>query len=177
MEIIGSCLSLNRVVLPASPPTMKKLLDRATKTLSVQRKNPPAPTRSPASPSLQPKFTVPPVPHPAPHTHLAVLATSDGLLIKPHIVDSPPTESVSYLRIAWGSTVHVEEIANSDDQNIPWSDSVVVYGLVGALPLFSGEPRVLPRYCCTPNKDPTTESYILVITSKSDIGTRAYHIE
>jgi len=73
--------------------------------------------------------------------------------------------------------VHVEEIASSDDQNIPWSDSVVVYGLVGALPLFSGESRTFSQGGPTTDDNNTTESYILVITSKSDIGTRAYHIE
>ncbi|KAF9469322.1 SacI homology domain-containing protein [Collybia nuda] len=100
---------------------------------------------------LQPKYLVPPVPHPCPHDHLALLVTKDGLLIRQHIpgqneTTQPPT---SHIRIAWGKSVKIEEISGTD--GVDWKEGVIVYGIVGVLELFSG-------------------SHLLVITSKAEIG-------
>lgn len=88
---------------------------------------------------LQPKYLVPPVPHPCPHDHLALLVTKEGLLIRQHIPGHHRTteSATSYVRIAWGKSVHVEEIAGVDD-GVDWEESVIVYGIVGVLELFSG---------------------------------------
>lgn len=103
---------------------------------------------------LQPKYLVPPIPHPCPYDHLALLVTKEGLLIRPHIVGhDPKTEKPnSHVRVRWGKTVHVEEVAHvvgADDAD--WGESVVVYGIVGVLELFSG-------------------AHLLVITSKTEVG-------
>ncbi|KAF8660603.1 hypothetical protein AX16_001582 [Volvariella volvacea WC 439] len=111
---------------------------------------------------LPPRLTVPPVPHPCPHDHLELLAHQDGLLMRPHIVpvesgldDSTSTvDPSSYVRIAWGKNGKVEEVEGklgSDGQEIEWDSSVVVYGIVGMVELFSG-------------------SYLLVISSRSEVG-------
>ncbi|KAG5635471.1 hypothetical protein H0H81_011112 [Sphagnurus paluster] len=103
---------------------------------------------------LQPKYLVPPIPHPCPYDHLALLVTKEGLLIRPHIVGhDPKTEKPnSHVRVRWGKTVHVEEVAHvvgADDAD--WGESVVFYGIVGVLELFSG-------------------AHLLVITSKTEVG-------
>ncbi|KAK7020499.1 SacI homology domain-containing protein [Favolaschia claudopus] len=118
-----------------------------------------SPTSSTISPphlatGLQPKFVVPPVPHPCPHDHIAVLVTSTGLLLRQHIAGRGPSdpEPTSYLRLAWGKSVKVEEhSSDSETDPIDWSESVIVYGIVGVLELFSA-------------------SYLLVVSAKSDIG-------
>ncbi len=85
---------------------------------------------------LQPKFTVPPLPHPCPHEHISVLATSQGLLLRPHLKNG---HSESHVRISWGKEAKVEEIHNDgESEEADWSDSVIVYGLIGVLNLFTG---------------------------------------
>ncbi|KAG6820642.1 hypothetical protein H0H93_013841 [Arthromyces matolae] len=113
----------------------------------------PAPIPAPKA-DLKPKYNVPPIPHPCPYDHLALLVTKDGLLIRQHISgDDHTTEHpTSYVRIGWASPIKIEEVTErNEDEIIDWSDSVVVYGIVGVLELFS----------C---------SYLLVITSKAEVG-------
>ncbi|GLB34696.1 putative inositol phosphatase [Lyophyllum shimeji] len=103
---------------------------------------------------LKPKYLVPPIPHPCPYDHLALLVTQDGLLIRQHIPghDTKTERPNSYVRIAWGKPVKVEEIGDGAHAgDVDWSDSVIVYGIIGVLELFSG-------------------SYLLVITSKAEVG-------
>ncbi len=86
---------------------------------------------------LQPKFTVPPLPHPCPHEYLAILATHDGLLLRPHIKHG--TRPASHIQISWGKEAKVEEINDlGDGDSVDWSESVVVYGVIGVLSLFAG---------------------------------------
>ncbi|KAI0054006.1 hypothetical protein FA95DRAFT_1551790 [Auriscalpium vulgare] len=102
------------------------------------------------SPGLQPKYTIPPVPHPRPHTHLTLLPTHAGLLIRPHTANGTPPDS--HVRVTWGKTVKVEEVeGNGEGPDADWTGAAVVYGIVGILELF-------------------TASYLLVITSKADVG-------
>lgn len=98
---------------------------------------------------LQPKYIVPPVPHPCPHDHMSLLATKEGLLIRPFT-----SGSVAHVRISWGKAVRVEEIASNSggDAAAEWAKAVIVYGIIGFLELFSG-------------------SHLLVITSKAEVGT------
>jgi len=93
---------------------------------------------------LPPKYIVPAVPHPCPHDHIALLATTNGLLLRPQAPDySPPN---SYVRIHWEKIVKVVEI-NDPEEQIDWSGSVVIYGIVGVLELFS-----CALLCCRPVK-------------------------
>ncbi|KAF8809044.1 hypothetical protein BYT27DRAFT_7163377 [Phlegmacium glaucopus] len=141
---------------------MKRLLSRASKPFGFpstpQPNNPPSthlsnPT-APHTTSLQPKFVVPAVLHPYPHTHLAILVSKDGLLIRPHILGSgvDQTEWFPCIRVSWGKPVRVEEIERHHiSEKLDWNESIVVYGIVGILELFS----------C---------SYLLLITSRIKIG-------
>jgi hypothetical protein len=93
------------------------------------------------TPVLQPKYVVPPVPHPCPHDHLAILATEDGLLIRPHIPGQVGERIVgfeSHVRVSWGKSVKVEEVT-SCGENYDWTDSAIIYGIVGILELYSSE--------------------------------------
>ncbi|KAF5386792.1 hypothetical protein D9615_001600 [Tricholomella constricta] len=103
---------------------------------------------------LQPKYLVPPIPHPCPYDHLALLVTQDGLLIRQHIAghDHKTEKPNSHIRVAWGKSVQVKEVVDvAGAEDFDWADSVIVYGIVGVLELFSG-------------------SYLLVITSKTEVG-------
>ncbi|KAH7926636.1 hypothetical protein BV22DRAFT_1062448 [Leucogyrophana mollusca] len=127
---------------PKSPPS--------TQNQASSSSPPPISIGTHATTGLQPSFVVPPVPHPRPHEHIAILATDDGLLMRPHAVGLRHSES--HVRIRWGKTVKVEDLpgdGNAPDRN--WTESVIVYGLVGVLELFNA-------------------SYMLVITSRSDVG-------
>jgi len=101
-----------------------------------------APGHTPAhTVGLKPKYLVPPIPHPCPYDHLALLVTKEGLLIRQHIPghDRKTGKLNSYVRIAWGKPVQVEEVVDSTNAgDVDWSDSVIVYGIIGVLELFSG---------------------------------------
>lgn len=86
---------------------------------------------------LQPRDIVPPVPHPRPHDHLAILPTHDGLLLRPQLLGGMQPES--HVKIHWGKTVSVEEVeGNGESSENDWSASVIVYGVVGILELYNG---------------------------------------
>ncbi|PBK97085.1 hypothetical protein ARMGADRAFT_1052868 [Armillaria gallica] len=110
----------------------------------------PVPAAVPTSlphPHLQPKYVVPPVPHPAPYEHIALLATKEGLLMRPY-ESGVGVSSIHGAKIAWGRGGKIEEISVVGE----WEGYIVVYGIVGILELFSS-------------------SYLLVITAKTDIGS------
>lgn len=101
----------------------------------------------PPSTILPRKDVLPATLHPRPHTHLALLVTRDGLLIRSQtdlgITDSHPYGCV---RVTWGKDSRVEEItvdANTGEDEWDWKDSVIVYGLVGTLELFSCQLNLL----------------------------------
>ena len=101
---------------------------------SIHLSNPTVPHTT----GLQPKFVVPAVPQPYPHTHLAILVTEEGLLIRPHVFESgieDQTEWLPCIRVSWGKSVKVEEIELSE--KLDWNEGVIVYGIVGILELFS----------------------------------------
>lgn len=86
-------------------------------------------------PGLQPKYIVPPVPHPYPHDHILALVTKDGLLLRPQIPGQDGT-SRSYVRIAWGKGIKVEEVTDGEEEH-DWSVGVVIYGIIGGLELYT----------------------------------------
>ncbi|KAK7693744.1 hypothetical protein QCA50_003316 [Cerrena zonata] len=95
---------------------------------------------------LQPKYLVPPVPHPCPYEHIAILATSEGLLLRPHFPNDT-SASRSYVKIDWGKDGKIEEIEESEDRKpLDWSDCTVVYGVLGVLNLFSVFEETHPVY-------------------------------
>lgn len=88
------------------------------------------------TPALQPKFVVPPVPHPRPHNHIAILPTQEGLFLRPH--RTHPDDSDYYIRISWGKSPKFEELQGSAQNVGSWGSAVIVYGVVGILELFTG---------------------------------------
>lgn len=103
-----------------------------------------------ATTGLQPNYIVPPVPHPNPHEHIAMLASEDGLLMRPHRAGLP--HPASYVRVSWGKTANIAELpSDGGSPSVDWKESVVIYGIVGLMTLFDA-------------------SYLLVITSRSDVG-------
>ena len=101
------------------------------------------PTTTHTTAALQPKFTLPPVPHPCPHEHVAIVASNEGLLLRPHLEHG--ALAGSHVRIAWGKEGVIEEVQdNGEYECVDWNESVIVYGILGILRLFSGELS-----CCT----------------------------
>jgi hypothetical protein len=93
----------------------------------------PAPLPSTRPVSLQPKFVVPPLPHPCPYASIHVLVTAGGLMLRPNVQGLAHT--VSHVRILWGKDAAVEEITGD---TMDWTASTSVYGIVGILRLFHG---------------------------------------
>jgi hypothetical protein len=112
------------------------------------------------------------MPHPRPHDHIAILPTQDGLLLRPHIVGQG--ESNHYVRITWGKIPEIEELQGPmENANVNWAIAIIVYGIVGILELFTGTVAYHHRISLEiPLNDVTlcTESYLLVITSRSEVG-------
>jgi hypothetical protein len=133
----------------------------------------------PHTTGLQPKFVVPAVPHPYPHTYLSILVTKEGLLIRPHVFGSviDQTEWLPCIRVSWGKSVKVEEIERHQlSEKLDWNEGVIVYGIVGILELFSCSFLVLflefkpfLKSCLL------LGSYLLLITSRIKIGNGLFH--
>ncbi|TFK92292.1 hypothetical protein K466DRAFT_659372 [Polyporus arcularius HHB13444] len=135
---------------------MKRLFSKTFKTATPSTKSTPAvvPATTPLvhNTGLQPKDTLPPVPHPCPYEHISIVATSDGLLLRPRHPGQAQTEDVSEsaVKVAWGKGGKVETLA-AQAEDADWEESVVVYGIIGFLELYSA-------------------SYLLVISSRNRIG-------
>jgi hypothetical protein len=112
-----------------------KAAPKSSSNAAAQRPtSPPSTTTTVHTPGLKPEFVVPPMPHPCPHDHLALLPTPEGLLIRPH---APGLVPETHVRIQWGKNVHLDEINSPGDYNEDdWSQSVVVYGIIGTMELF-----------------------------------------
>ncbi|KAF8163607.1 SacI homology domain-containing protein [Crassisporium funariophilum] len=149
---------MKRFFEKASKPFGSPSTSRSSTVHSTDGSNQAGRLSSPTTPhttGLQPAYVVPAVPHPCPHAHLALLVTKEGLLIRPHFpgqnLKSTGSSSVSYVRVSWGKSIKIEEVENRPDEQLDWSGSTIVYGIVGVLELFA----------C---------SYLLVITSRSEVG-------
>lgn len=92
---------------------------------------------------LQPKFVVPPIPHPCPYSSILIRITPDGLVLTPDLTKSgnDEPEPVRYLKVPWGKEAVVEEVEEQlgNHNDVP---SLIVHGLVGFLRLFQCQ---LPR--------------------------------
>ena len=86
---------------------------------------------------LPPKDTLPPVPHPCPYEHISLLATPEGLLLRPRHPGQSQDDSETEVRIEWGKGGKVQTLA-SPVAEARWDESAVVYGIVGLLELYSG---------------------------------------
>ena len=86
--------------------------------------------------SLQPGPSFPCIPSPCLHDHLALLVSRDGLLIRPHIPGSPSLP-YSYLRVSWGKSNKIEQLEKLEEDDLDWTEGVVVYGIGGIVELFT----------------------------------------
>ncbi|KAL1944714.1 hypothetical protein VTO73DRAFT_3144 [Trametes versicolor] len=100
---------------------------------------------------LQPKDVLPPVPHPCPYEYISILATTEGILLRPRHPGRVEDASESEVRIEWGKGGKVETLSPGAVK-VNWEESVVVYGILGLLEVYSA-------------------SYLLVISSRNEIGT------
>ncbi|KAH8117164.1 SacI homology domain-containing protein [Phellopilus nigrolimitatus] len=114
---------------------MKKLFRLSQKNPPVDFPVPQAVANSALPVGLQPRFTVPPVPHPTPYHRLAVLAAEEGLLLRPIIpgVSRPK----SHVCISWGDLMEIKEISDDKEEAHVWDRAAVVLGVLGSLKLNS----------------------------------------
>ena len=85
---------------------------------------------------LRPKYTVPAVPHPRPHDHIAILATPDAILLRPHCHGSDQPHP--YVHVSYGKHYKVEEREdNGEGHGVEWASAAVVYGIVGVIDLYT----------------------------------------
>lgn len=137
----GAGLTLQPGFVPAPPVPYPNPCEHVASEDGIE---PPIVSRSttllPAKTGLQPGFMVPPVPHPHPHEYIALLASEDGLLIRPHNGGTgPPLNPASYVRVSWGKAANIAELPSSGGgPSVDWKESVVVYGIVGLMSLFNG---------------------------------------
>lgn len=83
---------------------------------------------------------MPPLPHLSLHDHLEIMATRDGLALRPHIPGSEMVED--FVCITWGKSVKIEEISTTGMKH-DWGKCTVIYGVVGILELYSCEYLLL----------------------------------
>ncbi|KAL4077324.1 SacI homology domain-containing protein [Scleroderma yunnanense] len=86
------------------------------------------------------------MPHLYPHEYIAVIASEDGLLMRPYT--QIPQQPGSYVRVSWGKERKIETLLGN---GADWTSSAIVYGIIGILDLFN-------------------VSYLLVITVRQDVG-------
>ena len=139
---------------------------------------------------LQPKYTVPAVPHPCPHDHLAIGIVQEGLLIRPYDPRTPKkvpnAGPASFLKVSWKTGEVVELHWNGDRrargdsgaseaaallEKVDWDEAVIVYGIVGVLELFS---CMYPLYLGIWFADMSQGSYLLIISSREEVGNGVY---
>ena len=86
--------------------------------------------------TLGPKFSVPPVPHPSPHSRIAILAADKGLLLRPVIPGASHTGTC--IQIRWGKGIDVTEVQQDfGDSSLSWDDAVTIEGVLGFLKLYT----------------------------------------
>ncbi|KAH9945870.1 SacI homology domain-containing protein [Epithele typhae] len=135
---------------------MKRLFTRPFVPKPAAANSAPDASPAPANPAahhvgLQPKDILPPVPHPCPYEHISLLATPEGLLMRPRHPGRPQSEEEeTEVKIDWGKGGKVQTLA-SKVPGAQWDESAVVYGIVGFLELYSA-------------------SYLLVVSSRTPIG-------
>lgn len=113
-----------------------------------------------AAPGLKPKYVLTAVPQPCPWDHLAILPTSGGLLIRPFVPGQSKRRNPvpTHLKIEWKSGEIAEVDDNTNAKEDDWMGSVVVYGIVGMLDLFSCEFSCVDPRC--PNKSTFAKALI-----------------
>lgn len=125
---------------------MKRLLSKTFKGNSLALKPSPATpvTGNPATTNppvhhtgLQPKDTLPPVPHPCPYEYISVVATAGGLVLRHRHPGQAEDSNEVEVKIEWGKGGKVMLVSEGTVE-ADWEDSAVIYGIVGCLELFSG---------------------------------------
>ena len=145
---------------------MKRLFSKSPKSQPSASTSAAPAQNNVVKPPPPPKAFVPPTSHPRPYDHIAVLPTQDGLLLRPHVAHQG--ESDHYVRIAWGKVPEIKEFQGSvPTPGVNWTLAVIVYGIVGILDLFAGSLSSPPIETFL---NFYVESYLLVITSRLDVG-------
>ena len=110
---------------------MKRLLVKASKSLSED----PDSRGHASAPAATLEYIIPPLPHPSPHDQVEIMATRDGLVLRPHIPGSK-----NFVCITWGKSVKIEEVTGMKHD---WSKCTVIYGIIGILELYLCECPLL----------------------------------
>ena len=123
-------------------PKSKGRSSRQSSTSGIQPSLLDATTHN-VKPSLPTKFLATAVPHPKPFDRLLVLATAEGLLLRP---DIPHYETL--VRISWGKDGKVEQVAANSVAGVPdWSTAALIYGIIGLVRLFTGDLFWVYLFC------------------------------
>ena len=135
---------MKKIFRLSQQPQRRETLSESSESRSITPMSFAIPPQAQAG--LQAKFTVPAVPHPHPYELIAVLDTSEGLLLRPVVGNF---ERVPVLHVSWGTDYVVRELPSSDSGDIvkdsfEWDDAAVVYGVVGVLTLHACRVR---RFC------------------------------
>ena len=72
--------------------------------------------------------------HLYPHEYIAVVASEDGLIMRPYTTG--PQQHGSHVRVSWGKERKVEALLG--ESTADWTSSVLIYGIIGVLDLFNG---------------------------------------
>ncbi|TBU49147.1 SacI homology domain-containing protein [Dichomitus squalens] len=136
---------------------MKRLFSKTFKANPLASSVVPAVGASPATinppvhhTGLRPKDTLPPVPHPCPYEYISVVATEEGLLLRPRQSGQSQDVAEEEVKVGWGKGGKVETVMGGTVE-ADWEESAVVYGIIGFLELYSA-------------------SYLLVISSRNVVG-------
>jgi phosphatidylinositol 4-phosphatase len=116
--------------------SISKSKGKPSKQLTTNNKQPSLldATTHNAKPSLPTKYLATAIPHPHPFDRILILASADGLLLRP---DIPYFETL--VRVSWGKDGKVEAIDSKTVTGIPeWSEAAPVFGIVGLIRLFTG---------------------------------------
>ena len=99
---------------------MKRLFSKTFKTNPLAVKSAPAVGANPATTNpplhhtgLQPKDMLPPVPHPCPYEYISVVATAEGLLLRPRHPGQSQAQDPAEdeVKVEWGKGGQVETVA------------------------------------------------------------------
>ncbi|KAG9318553.1 hypothetical protein JVU11DRAFT_645 [Chiua virens] len=81
---------------------------------------------------LQPSFVLPPIPHPHPYEHIAIVVADEGLVMRPQLPGL--SHPFSCVLVPWGKHPRIQELqllaVDGSDSSVDWGSSVVVYGIL-----------------------------------------------
>lgn len=114
----------------------------------------------------------PPFPHPLPHTRIRVVLSKDGIIISGHRGNASSFSSRSLL-LPYGKAAAASVLEDHDATEGRSSLACIAYGCLGVLRLFNGRWIRSDHRSDTLSYSSSTESYLLLITSKKRAGNYA----